>query len=153
MHCSPLFGAISPRVEKGRTPNLNPRKLPLQPRPPTTPEMERSAPFRRLWASCRCCCFYHHLSSLPTARIELVFSFSGCHRHQPPYATTEIECFALILAVVHFIGCPYQQPPQPLTVRGTPYTSDTRSSSASAPATSSLFCNAFGRMMSYATRS
>jgi len=48
-------------------------------------------------------------------------------------------------------------------VRGTPYASDTRPSSASAPdsclssastpATSSLFRNAFGRMTSYATRS
>jgi len=48
-------------------------------------------------------------------------------------------------------------------VRGTPYASDARSSSASAsdsrlpsasaPATSSLFRNAFGRMTSYATRS
>jgi len=48
-------------------------------------------------------------------------------------------------------------------VRGTPSASDTRSSSASAsdsrlpsasaPATSSLFRNAFGRMTSYATRS
>ena len=40
-------------------------------------------------------------------------------------------------------------------VRGTPYASDARSSSASAsaPATSSLFHNAFGRMTSYATRS
>jgi len=94
---------------------LNPRKPPLQPQPPTTPEMERSAPFRRLWASCRCCCFYHHLSSLPTAGIELVFGFSGRCRCQPPYATTEIECFALISAVVRFIGRPYQQPPQPLT--------------------------------------
>jgi len=48
-----------------------------------------------------------------------------------------------------------------ITVRGTPYASDDRPSSASAsdsrlpsaPATSSLFCNAFGRMTSYATRS
>jgi len=48
-------------------------------------------------------------------------------------------------------------------VRGTPYASDARSSSASAsdsrlpsasaPATSPLFCNVFGRMTSYATRS
>ena len=46
-------------------------------------------------------------------------------------------------------------------VRGTPYASDDRPSSASAsdsrlpsaPATSSLFRNAFGRMTSYATRS
>jgi len=37
-------------------------------------------------------------------------------------------------------------------VRGTPHASDARSSSASAPATSSLFRNAFGRMTSYATR-
>jgi len=51
----------------------------------------------------------------------------------------------------------------PITVRGTPYASDANSSSASAsdsrlpsasaPATSSLFRNAFGRMTSYATRS
>jgi len=41
------------------------------------------------------------------------------------------------------------------TVRGTPSASDSRpsSASASAPATSALFCNAFGRMTSYATRS
>jgi len=49
------------------------------------------------------------------------------------------------------------------SVRGTPYASDSRLSSvsasdsglssASAPATSSLFRNAFGRMTSYATRS
>jgi len=46
-------------------------------------------------------------------------------------------------------------------VRGTPYTSDSRPSSASdsrlssasTPATSSLFRNAFGRMTLYATRS
>ena len=48
-----------------------------------------------------------------------------------------------------------------IAVRGTPYASDDRPSSASAsdsrlpsaPATSSLFRNAFGRMTSYATRS
>jgi len=40
-----------------------------------------------------------------------------------------------------------------VAVRGTPYASDAHSSSASAPATSSLFRNAFGRMTSYATRS
>ena len=38
-------------------------------------------------------------------------------------------------------------------VRGTPYASDSRPSSTSASATSSLFRNAFGRMTSYATRS
>jgi len=53
--------------------------------------------------------------------------------------------------------------PRPFSVRGTPYASDARPSSASAsdsrlpstpaPATSSLFRNAFGRMTSYATRS
>ena len=40
-----------------------------------------------------------------------------------------------------------------LSVRGTPYASDSRLSSASAPATSSLFRNAFGHMTLYATRS
>ena len=39
----------------------------------------------------------------------------------------------------------------PPSVRGTPYASDARPSSASAPATSALFRNAFGRMTSYAT--
>jgi len=39
------------------------------------------------------------------------------------------------------------------SVRGTPYASDAHSPSTPAPATSSLFRNAFGRMMSYATRS
>ena len=53
--------------------------------------------------------------------------------------------------------------PQVADVRGTPYasdscpssasTSDSHLSSASAPATSSLFRNAFGRMTSYATHS
>ena len=51
--------------------------------------------------------------------------------------------------------------PTPATVRGTPYASNDRPSPASAsdsrlpsaPATSSLFRNAFGRMTSYATRS
>ena len=38
-------------------------------------------------------------------------------------------------------------------VRGTPSASDSRLPSASAPATLSLFRNAFGRMTSYATRS
>jgi len=41
--------------------------------------------------------------------------------------------------------------PDAAAVRGTPYASDSRPSSA--PATSSLFRNAFGRVTSYATRS
>jgi len=47
------------------------------------------------------------------------------------------------------------RPPSALamTVRGTPYASNSHPSSASAPATSSLFRNAFGHMTSYATRS
>ena len=56
-------------------------------------------------------------------------------------------------------GTPSSENPQTvITVRGTPYASDSRLSSTSAsdnpaPATSSLFRNAFGRMTSYATRS
>ena len=90
-----------------------------QPPPlPTTSEIECSAPFQRLWASCGCCCCYHHPFSLPTAEIEHAHSFSavaGFLWLLPPCITTEIECFSLILVVVCFIGHPYQPPPQPLT--------------------------------------
>jgi len=76
--------------------------------------------------------------------------------------------YAHLGMVLMFSICPLKPgqahyPPDTAAVRGTPYASDARSSSASAsdsclpsasaPATSSLFRNAFGRMTSYATRS
>jgi len=75
------------------------------------------------------------------------------------------------VVVINRVGVQTPDPPNstsasqqhPLSVRGTPSASDAHSSSASAsdsrlpsasaPATSSLFRNAFGRMTSYATRS
>ena len=62
-----------------------------------------------------------------------------------------------------FVMMTRAEPRREVCVRGTPYASDSRPSSASAsnsrlssasaPATSSLFRNAFGRMTLYATRS
>jgi len=110
-----------------------------------------------------------HLPPTQTQKMQLIqpcFLCLGSSIVSPlpspsPYPDTKCGCVGRVFVSGVFFRL--SPPFHPLPVRGTPYApdacpssasvSDSRLPSAPAPATSSLFRNAFGRMTSYATHS